>query len=164
MDILDIQNSIQEGEYINRCREGDKEGYGSLFGLDYEEDEVHEELSRFDVGEMQEAVIDEISENETDILNDELYYKANDPVAKFQFDYDRSTCLTAKYPEAETTEESNSKELSFAPGEGRYPSDILLDKTWDINAFPLLHPNGKYGLNEKREITVKLMDQSYFKQ
>ena len=64
----------------------------------------------------------------------------------------------------EATEESNCKELSFAPGEGRYPSDILLDKSWDINAFPLLHPNGKYGLNEKRETTVKLTDQSYFKQ
>ena len=32
-------------EDINRCREGDKEGYENLFGLDNdEEDEVNEEL------------------------------------------------------------------------------------------------------------------------
>ena len=52
----------------------------------------------------------------------------------------------------------------LAPGEGKYPADILMDKSWNINAFTLLHPNGKYGLHEKREITVKLTDQSYFKQ
>ena len=122
-----------------------------------------EELEPIDVDDIQEVVNDELDDKETEILDDELYYKANDPVAKFQFDYDRSTCLTEKYPETGSTEQSTGNNLSFAPGEGRYPSDILMDKSWDVNAFPLLHPNGKYGLNEKREATVKLTDQSYFK-
>ena len=138
----------------------DEEGYDSLFGTEYE---LIEELNPLVVDGIQEDVVDEVIA-ETDILDDELYYKANDPVAKFQFDYDRSTCLTEKYPEVAVTAESNVQELSFAPGEGRYPSDILIDKSWDINAFPLLHPQGKHGLNEKREITAKLTDQSYFKQ
>ena len=148
-------------EYINRCRLADEKGYKSLFEPDYEEDEINEELDPLVLDGIQEAVTDEI---DTDILDDELYYKANDPVAKFQFDYDRSSCLTEKYPEVAVEEQPNNHELCFAPGEGRYPSDILLDKSWDINAFPLLHPNGKCGLNEKRELTVKLTDQSYFKQ
>ena len=97
-------------------------------------------------------------------MDDELYYKTNDPVAKFQFDYDRSTCMTEKYPEVSVAEDSTENELCFAPGEGKYPADILMDKSWDINAFPLLHPDGRCGLNEKREQTVKLTDQSYFKQ
>ena len=85
-------------------------------------------------------------------------------MAKFQIDYDRSSCLTDKYPEASASLPSDGGDLSFAPGEGKYPSDILMDKSWDINAFPMLHPSGKCGLNEKREKTVKLTDQNYFKQ
>ena len=79
---------MKDSGHINRCREGDREGCESLFGPDNEEDEILDELEPLDVGKMQEAVIDEISDKKTDILNDELYYKANDPVAKFQFDYD----------------------------------------------------------------------------
>ena len=109
-------------------------------------------------------VIDAVNGIEEEELDEESYYKENDPVAKFQFDYDRSTCLTEKYPEVSVTEESNNQELCFAPGEGKYPKDILMDKSWDINAFPLLHPNGKFGLNEKRETTVRLTEQTYFKQ
>ena len=36
---------------------------------------------------------------DTDEVDDEAYYKTNDAVAKFQFDYDRSTCMTEKFPE-----------------------------------------------------------------
>ena len=150
--------NMQE-EHINRCRVADVEGYNNLFGSD----EVLEELETLEIDGLQKNVIDEIDE-ESEVLNDELYYKENDPVAKFQFDYDRPTFLTEKYPEVVVAEESTGQELCFAPGEGRYPSDILLDKSWDINAFPMLHPNGKFGLNDRREITVKLTDQSYFKQ
>ena len=39
-----------------------------------------------------------------------------------------------------------------------------MDKSWDINAFPLLHPNGKYGLNHERTNKSRLTDQNYFKQ
>ena len=135
-------------QYINRCYETDKEGYDSFFGETYQIDEVMEML--------------EVNGTEEEELDEESYYKENDPVAKFQFDYDRSTCLTEKYPEISVTEESNEQELCFAPGEGKYPKDILMDKSWDINAFPLFHPNGKFGLNEKRGTTVRLTDQCYF--
>ena len=60
--------------------------------------------------------------------------------------------------------ESSNQEHCFAPGEVKYPSDILMDKSWDINAFPLFHTNGKFGLNEKTEIIVRLTEQNSFKQ
>ena len=151
-------------EYMDRCKETDKEGYQSIFEPDDDVDEVFEQLDPMNVDEITEVITDELNDMETETLNDELYYKENDPVAKFQFDYDRSTCLTEKYPEVTVPEDTHCQEFCFAPGEGKYPADILMDKSWDVNAFPLLHPDGKYGLNEKREITVKLTDQSYFKQ
>ena len=53
-------------------------------------------------------------------------------------------------------------EFSFAPGEGKVPSNIFLDKDWDIKAWPALHPDGRYGLNHERKIN--LTDQKYFTQ
>ena len=53
-------------------------------------------------------------------------------------------------------------DLSFAPGEGKRPSNIFLDTDWDIKAWPSLHPDGKYGLHHNR--IVHLSDQKYFVQ
>ena len=113
-------------------------------------DEVFESLATLNKDGAVEKIIDEINAKEDEALDDELYYKENDPVAKFQFDYDRSTCLTEKYPEVAVAEDLESQELCFEPGEGKYPSDILMDKSWDINAFPMLHPDGKCASRKTR--------------
>ena len=50
--------------------------------------------------------------------------------------------------------------LNIAPGEGKIPANIMRDDSWDINAFPILHPSGRYGLNYTR--LLKLSSQKYF--
>ena len=75
---------------------------------------------------------------------EEEEYQKNDVVRKFQFDYDRSVCIVDKYPEAAVREESNNNDqISFAPGEGKYPENILNSENWDTKAFPMKHPDGK---------------------
>ena len=98
--------------------------------------------------------------------NDEEEYVRRDPVRKFQFDHNVSTCLTNKFPDMLVNEEGEdiqeNCEFSFAPGEGKVPSIIFLDKDWDIKAWPALHPDGRYGVNHERKIN--LTDQKYFTQ
>jgi hypothetical protein len=105
----------------------------------------------------------EIIEEETS-LKEEIYYRENDPIRKFQIDYDSSVCLTEKFPEAFAVEEDKSKgnQFSFAPGEGKIPQNILTTENWDALAFPMKHPNGKFNLHHKRK--RKLSDQYYFVQ
>ena len=68
-----------------------------------------------------------------------------------------------KYPEAAVAEESTKPgQLSFAPGEGKYPENILQSDNWDVKAFPMKHPDGKNNLHQKR--ARKLTDQYYFVQ
>ena len=105
----------------------------------------------------------EETEKQEDILNTE---KENiDTIRKYHFNYDNETCIVDRYPEAAATENKNideENEISIAPGEGHKPSNILTDKKWDVRAFPMMHPNGKNGLHESRN--VKLSDQYYFVQ
>ena len=94
---------------------------------------------------------------------DEEYIK-NDTIRKFQFDYDTSVCLVDKFPEAALPElaSSDGNHISFAPGEGKIPENILTTKNWDRDAFPMKHPDGKNNLHQPRE--RKLTDQYYFVQ
>ena len=156
------KNFNSKEDYIKRCRVVDEEGYQAMFEDEQEVDELAEHLEPFQLNGIEETLTDEINDEEKGLVSDEEYYKKNDPVAKFQFNYDRSTCLTEKYPEVATDDAAIATDLNFAPGEGKYPADILMDKSWDINAFPMLYPSGMYGLNEERE--KRLTDQDYFKQ
>ena len=94
----------------------------------------------------------------TDVDDD----KERDPTRKFQFDYDRSVCMVDNYPEAALTDTKDGNCISFAPGEGKIPENILMTDDWDLDAFPMKHPDGKNGLNESRD--HKLTDQYYFVQ
>jgi hypothetical protein len=82
----------------------------------------------------------------------------SDPIRKYQFNYDKSVCLTENYPEAAETE--NCHRYSFAPGEGKIPENVLMTKDWDILAFPMKNPDGKNGLHQER--TRRLTEQNYF--
>ena len=92
-------------------------------------------------------------------LQDEIEYLTNDPVRKYKFTYNESLCMSHKYPETEAID--STKEIEIAPGEGKRPRDLALEKDWDVKAFPHLHnPNGKNGKDEERQ--VKLTEQYYF--
>lgn len=51
----------------------------------------------------------------------------------------------------------------IAPGEGKRPEDWLREPTFDIDGFPHLFPDGKYGLHYK-ERTKKITPAKYFPQ
>ena len=89
-------------------------------------------------------------------MEEEEYVK-KDPIRKFQYDYIKTTCMTNKFPEADY-----DSSLSFAPAEGKVPTNILKDDDWDINSFPNLHPTGKNKMFQNRE--CKLTPQQYLTQ
>ena len=97
-------------------------------------------------------------------LLDEIEYLNKDSVRKFQFDYEKSVCLVDKYPEAAVLDSPNELQqgVAFAPGEGKVPENILMTDKWDIDAFPMKHPDGKNGMHADRE--RKLSDQYYIVQ
>ena len=103
------------------------------------------------------------SNNEDDTDKEEEHHQKNNVIRKFQFDYDSSVCIVDKYPEAAVSESMEENEqLSFAPGEGKCPENILKIDNWDSKAFPMKHPDGKNNLHQKRD--RKLSDQYYFVQ
>ena len=77
-----------------------------------------------------------------------------------------STFMTEKFPESSVVVNTGSAELkkkrssdsknsfSIAPGEGKVPTSLMRDKTWDVDAFPNLHPSGSYGLYCKRPVPL----------
>ena len=77
------------------------------------------------------------SSESDDDLQEEIDYLTNDPVRKYQFGYNKSLCMTKKYPEIEIEDET--KDIVIAPGEGKRPYDITQDQDWDLKAFPHLH-------------------------
>ena len=55
-------------------------------------------------------------------MKDEDHYIKNDPIRKFQFDHNISTCMTNKFPEmfvdVNGDDMAETEDLSYAPGEG----------------------------------------------
>ena len=139
--------------YEQRCEEEDPLGF-NLFYPEYETMEPPPKQGN-------EQVIDEIEEelienNFSNLENeqaehDEDEYRTEDPVRKHQFDYDKSTTMVPKFPEAGI---NNGQTVSFAPGEGKIPTNILKEKDWDINSFPQLFPSGKNKMHQERKIEL----------
>ena len=126
-------------DFKRRCRDTDKDGHEIIYGND---DQIEENV---DICEKEQMI-----EVEDELQNEEDEDTNKDPSRKFNFTYDRSVCMMAKYPE-----------ITIAPGEGQKPKGILTDLNWDVKAFPHLHnPDGSNGKDEKRK--VKLTDQWYF--
>ena len=148
-------------EYEKRCKDQDENGHDLLFGntdIKYPNDKndscsTSKEISKDD----------DSDENEDEM---EINYITKDPVRKHQFDHNRNTCLTNNYPEMFVDENENrvatTEQLSFAPAEGNTPTNILNERNWDIKGWPVLHPDGLYGLHHKRK--VRLTDQQFFVQ
>ena len=104
--------------------------------------------------------VNELDESEVDEIN----CMKNDPTRKFQFDHDKSVCMVDKFPEAaaDDGQRNDNESISFAPGEGKVPENISMTENWDIDAFPMKHPDGRTGLCQSRD--RKLSDQYYFVQ
>ena len=87
-------------------------------------------------------------EEEENRKEEEEYVK-KDVIRKFQYDYNKTTCMTNKFPEADS-----ESALNFAPAEGKIPTSILNDEDWDINSFPNLHPSGKNKMFQDRQVKL----------
>ena len=60
------------------------------------------------------------------------------------------------------TKKGSSIAHEIAPGEGKCCSNWMRDENFDIDAYPMHHGDGQFGLNHPREI--KLSPQKYFTQ
>jgi hypothetical protein len=74
---------------------------------------------------------------------------------------EQPTMYINNYPETRVGNELPGQDnaLNIAPGEGKIPSNLMREDCWDVNAFPLLFPSGRFGINFERE--SKLSAQKY---
>ena len=92
-------------------------------------------------------------ESENEVADQDEEYRTMDPVRKQQFDYDKSSSMVPKFPEAGFNKDKKET-ISFAPGEGKIPTNILKEKDWDINSFPQLFHSGKNKMNQDRKVEL----------
>ena len=123
--------------------------------------EIDEVVENLDLCQSKSYPEDQIEDEDTEYEREDHEYRTKDSVRKYQFDYDVTTCLLPKYPEA--IPETVEQKTSFAPGEGKIPTNILKEDDWDVKSFPNIHPTGKNGLHQKRMVKG-LTDQQYIEQ
>ena len=105
-----------------------------------------------------------LSQSSDDTDEDENDFLVKYTIRRYQFDHNQNTCMTHNYPEAAADDDGRIqpivKDMYFAPGEGHHPANILEEKDWDIQSWPILLPDGNFGLHYPRR--VRLTDQQYF--
>ena len=171
-------------EYLARCKEQDRRGHQLLMGEDDEDDEDDSikvgpgvESIKVDHGVVNSPIIivdsagvkspteDEVEDElEVELKRDQEDIQ-NDVVRRQHFDYSENSVLVNGHPEIFLNDDGNqvAKDgLDFAPAEGKVPQNFLDKENWDVDSWPTLHPDGKFGRDHKRK--VKLTPQQYFLQ
>ena len=156
---------VSERNFKEECEKNDVEGFNLLNfneaqksdDKNLEEDYLDDMELDTDKEEDDKSHMTDYSDDESDREEEEC--RTKDPVQKWQFEYNKSTCYSNNYPEISYKDEINDAH-NVAPGEGKTPINVLKEKDWDIKAFPTLHPDGKNGLHEERE--ENLTEQNYF--
>ena len=150
--------------FEERCKVEDPDGYDVIFSNERTNAErllPNDENHQFTDETLSQQLDsdDDIDSDDDENVKEEEHYLKNDPIRKYQISYNKSLCLSKKYPEI--CQSDDTLDIEIAPGEGGRPSDLLREKDWDIKAFPHLHNlDGSNGKDQKRK--VKLSDQSYF--
>ena len=106
------QFDIDIDDFEDRCKVDDPEGYQMIYHSEIAENAMQTLDSKdYIIGdEIENEMISEVVDNgtmseceddidESDELKDEIDYVVNDPVRKYQFEYDNSLCMSNKYPE-----------------------------------------------------------------
>ena len=162
---------VEDVGFKERCMETDPEGFKILFP---DRPETSSNSSNCDISTTQPTVcpiIDNSSlqfnsqltpqdetqdlkkpEQELDAEDEEMQYKTHDPVAKSQFNYNRSTCFGNNHPEI-FVEENTEEPSKVAPGERKIPQSILYEEDLDVKTFPCFFPDGKTE-KMKREMSL----------
>ena len=151
--------------YMARCKEKDKRGYMMLTGEG--NDNIEDDLEVMPVEDSNINITDEVPNHDDEdletVLENESEDIQNDPIRRQHFNYQENSYLVNAHPEIFLDEEGNQvADLNFAPAEGKIPNNFLDQKNWDIKSWPILHPDGKFGLDHPRK--VKLTKQKYFQQ
>ena len=82
--------------------------------------------------------------------DEDMEYIEKDAIGKNQFNYNRSTCFGDNHPEI-NIEENTNEPTKVAPGQGKIPRSLLLEKHFEVKSFPCLFPNGNNGLDEEEK-------------
>ena len=133
------------------------------------DDLEEKDLGTLPVNDENAPVPDEVPEEEDgdkDInfeLDREEKEIQDDPVRRNHFNYSEFSCLVNGSPEIFLDDEGNQAAPEcFAPAEGKKPVNFLDQPNWDISSFPMLFPDGRFGMGYKR--TKKLTAQEFFQQ
>ena len=167
------QDILEDTNFKERCLEADPEGYQLLYPdenikLDVLEIDSQKEKRQSKSSITGTEIEDEVSaekkkekKEQKSEEDEEKEYLEKDPIAKSQFNYNRSTCFGNDHPEI-GVEENTNEPIKVAPGQGKIPRSILQEEDFDVKAFPCLFPDGKNGKDQKRK--VKLSDQDFWVQ
>ena len=108
-------------DYQERCKISDPAGYEAL--INDEIDEVQGKVEAMS-SKVQDTMLDEITretlisdDDENNEEKEEIEYEKNDPIKKFQFEYNKSLCMANKYPEISVNEADS---VSLQQGKKRY--------------------------------------------
>ena len=151
--------------YLARCRIKDERGLRLLLE---DKDDIEEDLGMPELAEVEDQAV---GDSDADESGDEMEIAVEqeeediqaDPVRRQHFDYNEYSALVNGHPDIFLDSEGNQvADLDFAPGEGKKPVNFLDLKDWDIKTWPMLLPDGKFGLSHERR--VKLTKQNYFLQ
>ena len=171
-------------DYLARCKELNRRGDRLLMGEEDWDEVEDREVEVFRPAE----VLDEVAgqdatsfsfsfsqtkkqttstEEDSDDLEKELEREEadieSDPVRRQHFNYAENSVIVNGHPEIFLNDDGEQvADVNFAPAEGKKPENFLDQKDWDINSWPGLHPDGKFGLDHKRK--VALSSQKYFQQ
>ena len=142
-----------------RCEQDDPEGFNFLFGQKEATDEVND-MSSDSENDMDSGDGGNIVHNDLDYTK----YEKEDQIQKYKFEFNAASAFLDQHPELDFQEDetAQNRPTAVAPGEGKIPTNILTEQDWDIKTFPGLHPDGKSGLHDERNI--KLTMQQYFEQ
>ena len=129
-------------------------------------DEIEEDLdySTYLNKPVDEFLIEEIRLESEDLAEQE--YQDKDAVKKNQTEVSESYFLLPENLPGEISYKSKvnkSHSMVFAPGEGQIPANILREKHPFVLHFPILFPNGKWGLHDE-ERGIKITPQQFILQ
>ena len=122
----------------------------------------HEEFQEDD--RLEEALDDETDEDDGRTLPTIRNYQAQDDISCIEVNNPEITVVlnTTKKPKQISVKDSiTGKPVILAPGEGKIPTNIMRETDFDIKAFPLKHPTGRYGLDFNR--AIRLSKKEYFR-
>ena len=122
--------------YQEKCKTEDPSGHNLIFKLDDDtNDELLENLDQAKYCNLDDKVTElpqaenDSDDDEDQEEKDESRYITKDAV---NFDYNKSLCLSNKFPEISNNSDSSIPIRTVAPGEGKIPTNIMREKDWDI--------------------------------